>query len=320
MNRFNFLSALLLTAASWMPALVSAVPDRFGTLSNTFYILHPASITTSQLTTTATTPSKTVLNGYSSVAKSRLASYSALTGKAVQYGNYKIVSVVQKACPVSVPPTGYICHYITSTANLNYTSSQFSTSPVLGAATYIQSAINTGGNLDCAFKAYNPATLISSRTGGTCPGKSPTKAPTNAPSLTTATITNTFGVANKAGILTSTFNSPTSQAHSQLVAAYQSLVKKNLKIAFHNANTLTYLGTATLGTVKTITCVNLASTYKCNIVPAISRFNYNASNFDTPPAPAVANYIQMKINYGDLQKELNALYPGTPIIITPFQQ
>jgi len=114
MNRFTFLSALLLTAASWMPALVSAVPDRFGTLSNTFYILHPASITTSQLTTTATTPSKTVLNGYSSVAKSRLASYSALTGKAVQYGNYKIVSVVQKACPVSVPPTGYRISAITS--------------------------------------------------------------------------------------------------------------------------------------------------------------------------------------------------------------
>jgi len=325
MNRLTVLAFLLLAGSLLMPAVVSAVPDRFGTISNSFYISSYFTITTDMLNTPSSIPAKTVLNGYSSVANSRLASYSALNGKSVQYGNAKISSVVKQACPAGTQlPAVYICHFITCSIQLNYTDAQFGTSPLTGASNYIQAAINTGGNLDCAFKAYNPPTQITSQTGGTCPGKTPTaaptsRAPTKAPTktpvfMTVATLTNNFVVANNANIPTSKFNTPTSQAYKQLVAAYESLVRKTLAI-YNPSGTIKYLTPSSLGTATSAGCFNVGSSYTCNAVPAISKLSYNAASFSTPPGNAVVNLVQSKINKGDLECELKRLYPATPIIV-----
>jgi len=331
MNRFNFLSALLLTAASWIPAPVSAAPDTFGILTNNFFISSPA--TTAQLKSPSSIAAQTVLKGYTTVAKRQLGSYSGFSGKSVQYGNYMISNVVQQSCPAGTPalPSGYSCHYISCTVKLNYTSSQFSSPPGSGAVNYIQSAINTGGNLDCAFKAATPSTLITSRTGGTCPGttpaptprpptkapapsspvRSPTPSPVSTP-MTVATLTNNWVVANNAGIQTSTFNTPTSQASKQLVAAFESLVKKTLA-SYNPTGSIKYLTPSTLGTVTTASCFTVDSTYKCNAVPGITKLSYNAASFSTPPGNAIVNLVQAKINNGDLQCELKRLFSGSPL-------
>jgi len=317
MNRLTVLAFLLLAGSLLMPAVVSAVPDRFGTISNSFYISSYFTITTAMLKNPASNSAKTLLNGYSDLAKHRLSSYSALNGKSVQYGNAKISNVVQQACPAGTQlPAVYICHYISATIQLNYTNAQFSSSPLTGAVNYIQDAINTGGNLDCAFKAYN--NQITSQSGGSCsgtsPNKSPTGAPASAPSMTVATLTNNFVVANNANIQTSTFNTPNTQAYRQLVAAYQSLIKKSLA-TFNPQGTLKYMGTATLGTVTSASCFNVGSSYKCNAVPAIHKLSYNAADFSTPPGNTFVSYVQNKINNGALECELHALYSGTPISV-----
>jgi hypothetical protein len=157
----------------------------------------------------------------------------------------------------------------------------------------------------------------------TAPVRTPT-APVRAPTTVTsppvfstlATVTNSFRTVNAGSISTTTLNTASSTANKQLLAAYDSLVKKRLN-TFSSEGPLTYVGVKAVSAADDSSmCSVYASGSKCHYVSASFQFSYKASDFTTAPGSAVVNYVQDGINAGLLGCELKKLYPSSLMTVT----
>ena len=109
---------------------------------------------------------------------------------------------------------------------------------------------------------------------------------------------------------------PTNASSKQLLAAYKSLSTKRL-YSFFTKGAVTYVGTK-LGPIVVDVCPSTAiSGSICHKVTASSQVTYSSSYVaGTNPLFDFFQFTQDAIDVGDLDCDLEALFPSSPLNIT----
>lgn len=110
---------------------------------------------------------------------------------------------------------------------------------------------------------------------------------------------------------------PTNASSKQLLSAYKSLSTKRL-FSFPATGTVSYGGTK-LGPVVLDTCPSSAATGSiCHKVTATFQLTYKPSDFanGVPPLLDIVQFVQDSIDEGNLDCDLEALFPSSPIKVT----
>jgi hypothetical protein len=280
----------------------------FATLSNPFFISNSAGINADTLNTTGNQQRAELAAAYKSLLDKTIA--DILVPGVVVLSEVRPLTFATAACPTGLDAT---CQIATATFILQYDPTRVSDVGI-AAGNRMQAAISAG-SLICEHQRLFPSAIVVVRSGNICP-TNPTAAPvilTPAPTApivttTTATLTNNFVVSNPGSV------SPPSQ---ELLDAYKSLVTKRFAIFASTAGGPLKLGDIRLGTLTVVPCpTSVPVGSVCNAVAPTFLMNYTSSDFATPPAQPAVQSVQNAINSGELDCELERLYPSSVAQIT----